>query len=61
MNNRELRVEGEGHVVYKSQHLTVTNKSMTGTLIKAVNNIGFFNKEKYHERYFRLEYGQPLC
>ena len=34
---------------------------IAGTVMKAIDNISLFHSEKYHERYFMLEYGQPYC
>ena len=29
--------------------------------MKAVENLGFFNSDQYHKRYFVIEFGQPQC
>ena len=29
--------------------------------MKAIQNISVFHNEKYHRRYFVLEFGQPYC
>lgn len=29
--------------------------------MKAVENVGVFNYDNYHERFFMLEFGQPYC
>lgn len=32
-----------------------------GTVMKGIENISLFHGDKYHERFFLLEFGQPYC
>ena len=43
--------------MYKSPELQVTRHSIEGHIMKAVENVGFFNASEYHKRFIRLEFG----
>lgn len=47
--------------IYKSQDLRVTQFGIQGKVMKAVENVGLFNKDKYHERYFKLQFSEEFC
>ena len=44
-----------------SEHLEVTKNGCKGNVMKAVENVGVFNRSTYHTRFFLLEFGQPYC
>ena len=48
-------------VIYNSAELQITKSCIKGSLMKAVENIGFFNSDIYHKRFFIMNYGQPFC
>lgn len=60
MRQKRTTVEG-GVDLYMSEHLEVTKNGFKGDIMKAVENVGVFNYDKYHTRFFMLEFGQPYC
>ena len=59
--NKSIECIEQGKVMYKSDHLQVTKTSIEGYVMKAVENLGFFNKAEYHKRYFVFEFGTTYC
>lgn len=51
----------DGADCYKTEQLLVTNNSIKGSVMKAIENLGLFHSDEYHKRFFMLEFGQPYC
>ena len=51
----------DGAEMFQSPDLLVTKYVIQGLVMKAVENVSFFNKDKYHKRFFKLEFGEFDC
>ena len=51
----------DGAEMFQSPDLLVTKYVIQGAVMKAVENVSFFNKDKYHKRFFKLEFGDFDC
>lgn len=58
---RETRANINGVEVYKSEYLHVTGDCLKGTLMKAIESVSLFHMEKYHKKFFMMEFSQPYC
>lgn len=41
--------------------MLVTNHMIQGYVMKAIKHVSFFHKDKYHKRFFKLEFGEQHC